>query len=253
MKAQFKYSFLAGMHIRIPVYCIAIALILVFGVLGAIGVLPKAALITAVSLGGVAIAAVFTACVVGDAIVIQRMVHTPGAYLHALTPAPRRTILFTSLIAMFVMDFVSMATVSFGEVWLAFNLSDESAWLTFWQSLDLQWKHVVPAFLNFVYGMSGYMLFMLIILFGISVGKSVFYKKTASALLSVAAGCLCLYVINVLQIVLMPFGIVERFGIFYTINLSGAAVMIPLALLAAAEAAALFFINANLLERKINI
>jgi len=56
MKVQFKYAIRAGLYARGPVFAVIFIMELIFIVLGSLGILPLAAQITAVSLGGTAIA-----------------------------------------------------------------------------------------------------------------------------------------------------------------------------------------------------
>jgi hypothetical protein len=57
MKAQFKYAFITGLPFRGAAFAFIFVMDAVFIALGSLGLLPFAAKVTAVSLGGVAIAA----------------------------------------------------------------------------------------------------------------------------------------------------------------------------------------------------
>ena len=252
MKAQFKYSFITGMHIRLPVFAVIAAMILIFGVLGSLGLLPEAAHITAVSLGGVAIAVMMTVGIMGDVSIARRMFRAPDAYLHALTPAPRGNTLLTSLVAMLTLDAVPLTAVIIGEIWLSFNLAGENVWRVVWSGIHGAWREILPWLWYIPCLLLGYLLIVLVILFCVTVKKSLFYKKAASGFLSFLLGCGCFYLISLLYIVLAPFGWIERFGVYITIHLSDVAVL-PLTLLTALEVIGLFVLTAKLLERKINI
>jgi len=253
MKAQFKYSFLAGLFVRLPVFIVITVMILTFGILGGLGMLPVAALITAVSLGGVAIAVMMAVNIVGDIFLVNSMFQTPDAYLHALTPAPRRVKLFTSLVAMAVMDVVTMAVVITGEVWLSFNMADDKFWHSMWVYVQMSWGDALTILGSALLTVIGYMLIVLIILFCAAVSKSFLYKVKASWLYVILLGFACVYLVQLSQFILAPFGQVERYGMFYTINFTGAAALLPMILLTALEAAGMFALTAKLLERKVNL
>jgi len=250
VKAQFKYSILAGLFARLPVFVSRCVILLVFGGLGSLGLLPSAAHITAVSLGGVGIAVMMAFDIIGDVAIARRMFRAPDAYLCALTPAPRRNTLLASLIAMLVMDFVSLAVVIGGEVWLSLNLAGQYIGSVIWGGTD--GVNFLPGLWALLYALFGYLLIVLIILFCVTAAKSVLYKKAASGLLAFLLGCGCVWLWNLLNLVLAPFGQVDRFGVFFTVYL-GSAGAAPLILLTALEAAGLFILTANLMERKMNI
>ena len=66
MKAHFKYAFRTGLAARGIVFAVIFAMNLVFIILGALGRLPYAAEVTAVSLGGTAIAVMLVFNIIGD-------------------------------------------------------------------------------------------------------------------------------------------------------------------------------------------
>jgi hypothetical protein len=78
------------------------------------------------------------------------------------------------------------------------------------------------------------------------------YSIPASGLLAFLLACVCLYVISLLQLVLIPFGAVDRYGLLIILNLgsNGLPFYVLLTLL---EAAALFVMTAKLMERKMNL
>ena len=123
MKAQFKYAFFAGLHIRGIVFAVIMVMNLAFIIPGLIGVLPQAALITGVSLSGVAIAVMMAVNIVGGISIMRRMYSAPIAYLHALTPGPRWKMLLASVITMIAMDIITMAAAIFCVVLASFNLA----------------------------------------------------------------------------------------------------------------------------------
>ena len=252
MKAQFKYSFKAGLSIRIYAFAAIMLMNLAFIIPGALGLLPIAAQITAVSLSGTAIAVMFAFNIVGDVSITRRMFVAPGAYLYALTPEPRRNTLFSSVITMFVIDFVTMAATIISVVVLSFGLANRFTELNFWEMM-LSNVSIFPYFVSQFLLIVGFYLFLvMVILFCTSVRKSVLYNKPAGGFLAVVLAFGIFYLSTVLSLLLAPFGIVSRFGFFFSVSLGTIGVFMY-ALLLILQAAALFVLTSKLLERKLNI
>ena len=255
MKAQFKYAFLAGLYFRGPVLAVVFVMNTIFILLGSLGLLPIAAHITAVSLGGVAIAAMLAANIGGDIAIARRMFTAPVAYLHALTPVPRWKTLLAGIIAMTAMDLVSMTFVITAEVWLSFNLAGGGYWQMVWNYLRVSDPSMLLALVLWIplAILAYYLLTIMIIMFCVTVKKSVFYTMPASGLLAFLLACACFYISSLLQLVLAPFSDVQRHLFFIMIS-PGSNIAIPfLILLVLLETAGLFIITSKLLERKINL
>ena len=252
MKVQFKYAFITGLPFRGAAFAAIFVMDAAFILLGSLGLLPFAAMVTAVSLGGVAIAVMLVFDIISDVAILRRMFSAPEAYLYALTPSPRREILLASVIATAVLDIVTMAVVITAEVWLSFILAGGEIWRTMW---DLISKNGY----DFLYRLwfvpllaAGYMLLLMIILFCITVKKSVLFRIPASGLLAFLLACACCYVSSLLQLLLFPLGTVERHGLLIILNIGKTALPFY-AVLILLEAAALFVITSKLMERKMNL
>jgi hypothetical protein len=252
MKAQFKYTFKTGLAFRGEAFAFIFVMDAVFIVLGSLGLLPFAAKVTAVSLGGVAISVMLVFDIIGDIAILRRMFSVPTAYLYALTPAPRWKILLASVVVTAILDIVTMAVVITAEVWLSLILAGEEVW-------QIVWNFVSTNSSDFLYGLwavpllvAGYLLVMMVILFCQTAKKSILFGIPASRLLAFLLACACIYVISLLQLVLFPFGTVERYGLLIILIL-GNNVLPFYALLMLLEAAALFVITSKLMERKINL
>ena len=252
MKTQFKYAFLTGLYTRGVVFAIIVIMNLVFIILGSLGWLPLAGRITAVSLGGVAIAAMMTINIISDVGVLRRMFSAPGAYLYALTPAPRKHILLASVITVMVMDLTTMAVVIIGEVWQAIILAGDSIWRTVLDAINANPSVILYGIWGILLSIMEYLVLILLILFFITVMKSIFYKKPGGWILNILFVLGVIYVLNLLQIVLAPFGEISRYGLFFTVSIDGVGVALYI-LLRFIEAAALFIITSRLMERKMNI
>ncbi|MDR0323225.1 MAG: hypothetical protein LBI12_02105 [Treponema sp.] len=253
MKAQFKYAIISGLYVRGPVFIVVFIMNTVFVILGSLGLLPFAAKVTAVSLGGVAIAVMFAANIIGDVAIANRMFSKPTAYLYALTPEPRWKTLFASVITMAVMDIVTMAIVITEEVWLSLILAGDNILNIVLETMKENAPDVLFGFWYVLLLAAGYLLMMMIILFCVTAKKSIFSNAPASGLLAFLLACGCIYAVNLLSLILVPFGIVERFNIFIILTFTSRMVIPFLVLLTLLEAAGLFFITSKLLEKRVNI
>jgi len=252
MKAQFKYAFKTGLNLRGAAFAAIFVMDAVFIALGSLGLLPYAAIVTAVSLGGVAISVMLVFDIISDIAILRRMFSAPEAYLYALTPSPRWKILLASVIVTAILDFVTMAVVITAEVWLSFILAGKEVWRNVWDIIKTNG-------MDFLYGLwfvpllaAGYLFLMMIILFCITVKKSLLNKIPASGLLAFLLACACCYVASLLQLVLLPLSTVNRFGLLIILRLSFNALPFYV-LLMLLETAALFVITSKLMERKINL
>jgi hypothetical protein len=252
MKAQFKYAFKSGLTFRGIAFAVIFVMDAVFIALGSLGLLPSAAQITAVSLGGVAISVMMVFDIIGDIAILRRMFSAPEAYLYALTPVPRRKILLASVIVAAVLDIVTMAVVIAAETWLSFILAGVEVWQNLINYISanssdlLYWLWLVPLLA------AGYLLLMMVILFCITAKKSALYRLPASGLLAFLLACACFYVVSLLQLALIPFAAISRYGLVITLNLTRNALPFWV-LLTLLEATGLFVITSKLMERKINL
>lgn len=253
MKAQFKYAARAGYSVRLPAFAIIFIMDLVFIVLGSLGLLPFAAQVTSVALGGTAIAVMMAFNIVSDVSIGRRMFTVPGAYLHALTPAPRRKILLASVITMLVMDIITMAVAIIGEMLLSFNFIGNGPSGQVWNAVRQSGS---PGAASVIWLaallLAGYLLIVMIIMFCAAMKKSMFYNKPAKGLLTVVLAVVIIYIVSLSQVLLSPFGSVSRFGMFFTVTI-GTAGFPFYALLLLIEAAVLYLLTSRLLERKVNI
>jgi hypothetical protein len=252
MKAQFKYAFRSGLTFRGSAFAFIFIMDAVFITFGSLGLLPFAAQVTAVSLGGVAISVMLVFNIIGDIAVIRRMFSVPEAYLYALTPVPRRKILLASVIVTALLDIVTMAVVITAEVWLSLILAGEEIWHNVLDFINMHSSEFMYGFWYAALLVAGYLLLMMVIIFCITVKMSILYKIPASGLLAFLLGCICFYIVSLLQLVLIPFGVIDRYGLFILLVLGNNALPFY-ALLTLLEAAALFVITSKLMERRINL
>jgi len=254
VKAQFKYTFINGLHVRGTIFAVVFLVNLVFVTLGALGLLPLAAMITGVSLSGVAVGVMSITNIVCDIGIFRRLFAAPGAYLHALTPTPRWKTLLAGVLAILIMDVISMTIVITGVTWMALilagNFYDFSNLVRYMSLIDV--PVVLYAIGSVLSVVAGYLLLLMIILSGIVVKKSVFYQKRGGALFTALFIIGVIYILSISQLLLAPFGSVSRDWWYFTVHIGGAGV-IAYGILTFIQATALFLVSAHLMERKLNI
>lgn len=253
MKAQFKYAFLAGLHVRGVAFAVLFVMNVTFITLGSLGLLPLPVLITAVSLGGIGIAAMLAANIGGDVFIARRMFAVPDAYLHALTPIPRWKTLLASITAMTAMDLFTMIFVIASQVWLVFNLVGGNIAQMAWDTIRAHNPNMLHILWFILALIACYLLVVMIILFCVTAKKSFLFKLPASGFLAFLLACGCFYAVSVLQLVLAPISEVQRFGFLIMITPLSSAAYPVLIILTLLEAAALFVITSKLMERRINL
>ena len=252
MKAQFKYAFRAGLYIRGAVFGAIFTMNLVFIVLGSLGLLPVPAQITAVALGGVAIAVMLTVDIISDVFIASRMFSAPGAYLHALTPAPRRQILLASVLTMAAMDITTMAIAITGEVWLAYILEGNNFTRIALEAVRTNTSAIMQGIWLIALLIAGYLLIMMIIMFCITANKSLFCGSRVNWLFTTALALAVVYIVSLSALLLAPFGSVNRIGMFFIVSV-GSAGAILFVLMTFIQATVLFVLTSRLMERKMNI
>ena len=254
MKALCKYAFLDGLYVRGPVFVIIFIMNTVFILLGSLGLLPYAAHITAVSLGGIAIAVMITANIIGDVSIISRIFTAPAAYLYALTPMLRWKVLLAGSIAMAVMDLITMTFVICSQVLLSFNMIGfNDIWGIIIMAFSQNFVTISHILLGILLLIAAYLLIVQLVLFCVTVKKSILYKVPASGLLVFLAALVCIYGISLLQLSLLPFASVNRYRIFFILTLSSHAALIAYVLLTLLEAVGFFILTSKLFEKKVNI
>jgi len=252
-KSSLFYAFRAGASPRLIVFAVILVMNLAFILPGLFGVLPGAALITAVSLSGTAIAVMAVFNIIGDVSIGNSMFSTSGAPFYALTPAPRRNTLLASVIAMFVMDFITMMISIASVVVLSISLGSLYTGLSFSEMMpDSFGFQLQYALIQFAWGIAFYFFIMMLIMFCRAFRKSVLYTKRAGGFLAFLVGIGIFYLLTVSSLLLAPFGTVTWLYGFITVTV-GYLGMGMYALLILIFAAVMFVLTSRLLERKMNI
>lgn len=255
MKVQFKYAILAELHFRGIVFAVIFAMNFIFLLLGALGVLPVAALITAVTLSGIAVSVMAIVNIICNIGIIRRMFYAPRAYVLALTPTPRYKTLLANVAAIAMLDTVTMTVAITSVTWLSLMLAGEftdiAAHMQNFPPIDAY--TILSIIGGAVLLLASYLLLAMFIITCIIVKRSLFYQKRAGGLLTALVALGGMYIFSVSQLILAPFGTVTRFGLFIHINLGGLLGLIPYAIFTLLYVAVLFIIASKLMERKLNI
>ena len=252
-KSSLFYSFRAGASPRLVVFAVILVMNLAFIVPGLLGILPGAALITAVALSGTAIGVMVVFNIIGDIFIGNTIFSSSAAPFYALTPTPRRNTLLASVIAIFVMDFVTMAISITSVIILSINLAGHYTGLSFSQMIpDYLGLNLQYALLQIALGIALYFFIAMLIMFCRAFRKSVLYTKPAGGFLAFLVGVGVFYLSTVLTLLLAPFGTVTWLYGFITITI-GSLGMGMYALLLLIFAAVMFILTSRLIERKMNI
>jgi len=253
MKAQFKYAFISGFYIRGSAFILIFILNALLITFSSLGKLPLAVHILSVTFGGIAVAVMLAANIFGDVAIARRLFSVPDSYLQMLTPVPRWKSLFAGIIAMAAMDLSTMAIAVTSQTWLAFNLVGNDIGKNLWENIRTNESYLRYGIWMLLLLIAGYFLTIMIIIFCTAIKKSLLYKIPASGLLTILLALACFYIASLLQLVVTPFGEVQRFGLFLIVSPESGAALPLLVLLALLEAAGLFLITSRLLEKKINL
>jgi len=253
MKAQFKYAFLTGLKYRCPVFIVIFTMNILFILLGSLGMLPLAAQILSVSLGGIAVAVMFAANIGADIAIAKRMFSAPGAYLDMLTPVPRWKILFASIITMAAMDLLTMILIIASQGWLSLKIAGGNIPEMVWNTIQSQSDQIINIIWFGLVVIVNYFLYVMIILFCVTIKKSFFFRMRSAGFFAFILAVGCVHVISLLQLILAPLGEVSRIGFLFMVTPVNLSALPFFALLALLEAAILFVITSRLLEKKINL
>jgi len=252
----FYYAFRAGATPRLIAFAVIFIMNLAFIIPGLFGMLPLAAQITAVSLSGTAIGAMAVFNIVGDASIIRHMFTAPGAIFYALAPVPRKMTLLASIIAMFIMDSITMVISIISVVILSINLgayySDIDIWgeIATYTTSDL--GGAVNILLGFALIVAAYLFVIMLIIFCKAMRKSIFFSKTAGGLLTFLTGVGVFYLMTLSPLLVAPFGDVSFFYGFITVTVGNLG-MGMYTIIMFMISAALFLLSSKLFERKINL
>jgi hypothetical protein len=152
---------------------------------------------------------------------------------------------------MTAMDAITMTAVIIGEIWMSLNLAGTDARRSMFSFFGQPFAGFNILF-YILFAISSYLFLVTIVMMCLTARKTLFYQRRAGKLLTLLFGILVYYIMNLVHIVLAPFGSLYKFGVFHTITVHGVgAIMYILIILI--QAGVLFFITSALMERKMNI
>lgn len=253
MKAQFKYALRQGLALRATAFALVAALNIVFGVLGYFKVLNNAGMVTATTLSSIALCGIFVICIIADVESFKSMFAAPQGYLLALAPVKSWKIMLARMTCIICEDFIALFMAIFGIVWQSCVLDGVIG-----MGIDYSIGYESDAS-NVVFGiiaiLLSYAYIMMMVAFGVSLQNSVLFGVRGRKLLTMLVVAGVAWGFNLLNFIVAPFGILDRWKLFFSIALpygfsAGAVVY---ALLSIAKIAALFVAASSLMERKINL
>ncbi len=253
MFKQLKYELMARGTLRLAalgaVILINLGLALIFGGLGVWGDAGEAFAITISSL---CMLALMLVALLNDVDALQRLFVAPAAYLALLPPVKPWKLLASRTAINFVQDIVFSAV---GILGVCLQVGMYGNFMDFHVSLTPQdWYQAILYGITFIFD---YWFLILAIYFGVALTRTVLVGlkgRTALGVLSVFA---CLWLHNVVNIVLYPFsnGTARSISVFlaFTVDIASIPGGIAMIVLSILKCAALFYATTKLMERKLNV
>lgn len=250
MITQYKYAFRHGAVLRVTTFGIVFAVNLVFGALAYFGVLGFAASVTAVSLSGVGLSVVIIMNIITGAMSIKSVLGSTSGYIYALAPVKSSRILFARLSAIVVQDVFTLAVSIYGTVWLSFYLAGvEHEFL----GSTIEGVQVSPeVFKSMILGLAFYAFIYMFVIFCAVLKKSILFNKKAKSLLTLLCGLGIFWILSLVDFIMFPFALVERWFIFFNLTLYSTFGTVLYVMLILAKTAVLFIAASRLMDRRMN-
>ncbi|MCL2421897.1 MAG: hypothetical protein FWD03_08580 [Defluviitaleaceae bacterium] len=174
---------------------------------------------------------------------LNKIFSPPDSYFTILTPVPSWKILLGHVIPAVIFDIVGFV-VGIGGMMLHFMVWGQGTNFT---GMRYFWFVMIICLV-------GYGMFLLVFTFWRAVSKSVFYRFPVSGFWGVIATLAVLLTLSWLNVLLIPFGIVQRFGLLFVVSLGMSHLdMLLMTLVTLLQAGVLLFATAYLMDRRINI
>ena len=177
---------------------------------------------------------------------LHKIFSPPDSYFTLLAPVSSYKILLGNIIPSVLFDSIGFVV---GVGWMLLHAVRFSGWDTTGEFTGLGYLWFAVAII-----LIGYAILLVAFTFLKTISRSVFYRFPLRRLFSLAATFAAMLALSWLNLLLVPFGIVERFGIFIAISLQTShldAFLVFLVMLL--QAAILFFATAYLMDRRMNI
>ncbi|MCL2070785.1 MAG: hypothetical protein FWH07_00935 [Oscillospiraceae bacterium] len=247
---QFKYALRHGAVLRYTTFGLVFAINLVFGLIALFRGLPTAAAITAVSLSGTGLAAVFIVNLITGIQNLNGVLDSPQGYTFALVPVKSSKILFARIAAVVVQDMLTLFLNIFGVVWLSLYLGGLTIKAAQDYITQIYLSEISQAFLlSFIY----YLFIYMFAVFCNVLKNSIFFNKKLKTLLTIVSSAVLFWLLSLVDFVLVPFAVVDNYW-FWHFNLTlydtlGITIHIILVL---AKTAGLFIVTSRLMDRRMN-
>lgn len=247
MSGQFRVAFRTGLSQRITMLLVCIAVNLGFLLAWQMGARHPAVQIVGVVFSGISLTGVIVVQIISDVKIIRGVFRAPGAYTVMMAPVPGYKILFGRAAAIIVMDVIGFSVAILGQLLHSFLLGGLGEMWHWAPGGLVGWSVVV--FLLF------YSLLILALFFAESLRAGIFYRRRLRGFLGLLAAVVALAVLSLLDFLLLPFGMVYRFGFFFniTLRMSLNPGMLLFIVLTLVKSAVLFLATSYGIERKINV
>ena len=252
MLRQYSLSMKTHVTLRFTVFLLMLASNIIFAVCGLTDIYGLGGKITAVTLSSLMFTVWLMVCFIADYEMIKSLFSVPKGYLVFLTPVARWKILLARLAAILTWEIPGFVIGVIGIIAQSFILSNIRFSILF-DSSNYSGQEFMIMFIFWL--MFEYVILFLTIFFMVTLAKSIFFSKRARALLGIVSGILIHYIMSFLDLLLIPFATVTRFGVFIYIQITSftsPAFYVYMVLLVI-KAAILFYITSYLMERKINL
>ncbi|MCL1904299.1 MAG: hypothetical protein FWF94_07770 [Oscillospiraceae bacterium] len=247
---QLKHALRHGAVLRYTTFGIVTAVNVVFGALAYFNVLGFAAAVTAVSLSGSGLTVVIIINFVAGAANIKSFIGSPSGYIYALTPMKTSNILFIRIAAIVVQDVLALIISIYGTVWLSFYLADVEH--NFLGSTIEGMKISSDVALAIVFGLLAYTFIYTFVVFCIVFKRSILFNKKGKSLLMIPFVPCAFWLLSLLDFIIFPFAIVERWFLFFNVTLYNALGVVIYATLFIIKTAILYVITSKLIDGRMN-
>lgn len=245
MLNQFKYSVRPYWNQRLIALAATVAINVLFGVCGAMGLYNAGGQITAVLFSSLSLCALFVVNIIADFECVRHLFSAPRGYHVFLTPVPRWKILLGRVLSIVVLDMLSLAIGILGVTTQSLILADTANLYGHTDFSAAGWLSVIL--------LIHYALLVLALFFACTLSRSVFFPVRGRGFLALLATVIVLYLFSLVDLALIPFGAVYRFGAFITVSVYAGPGMLAYIVLLLAKAFALFYVTSLMMERKINL
>lgn len=246
MMTQLKYSLRHGARLRLTMLLLCLAINLGFTLAWQLGARHPAVQIVGVTLSSLSLTAVFVGNIIADVASVRDIFGSPSGYAMMLAPVKGWKILGARVLSILICDTISYAVSIVGVVFQSLLLA---------QMRDMGPRMTPYIGWGILFFVLYYLLIILAICFAEALRTGVLHRLPGRGILSAGLAIAALYVMSFLNLILTPFGAVDRFGLFMQINLdmSVYAGTVLFVIILLAQSAALFAATTRVIERKINL